>query len=193
MLNQNQSTEIIQETATELQDLGSEMTQTTSFTQRKQLLLSRHIDGLVNNNRSWISRIMLPTEDKAILKEYAEKQQEAANLIMTSQNKSLAALCGAQVTFVKEVVNTLLKTGRAGLKAGSDVIFTEYRNQRAQRIETLANQFYDLIEMKLRDAEGRPAQLQALKLKEVEIDLKKWEEDYILLQDEFSNILREQQ
>jgi co-chaperonin GroES (HSP10) len=188
----NVNTENIQEATNELQNLGSELNGKAGFIQKKETILSRHIEDLATTNKTWIDRLMLPKEDKMMLKVYAEKQQEAVGIILSNQNKSLAAICGGQVTFVKEVVNTLLKTGRAGLKAGADVIFTEYRNQRAVKMERLANDFYNLIEVKLADAERRTQKLQDMKLREVDIDLQKWEEDYKLLQDEFSNILREQ-
>jgi len=188
----NVNTENIQETTNELQNLGSELNGKAGFIQKKETILSRHIEDLATTNKTWLDRLMLPKEDKMMLKVYAEKQQEAVGIILSNQNKSLAAICGGQVTFVKEVVNTLLKTGRAGLKAGADVIFTEYRNQRAVKMEKLANDFYNLIEVKLADAERRTQKLQDMKLREVDIDLQKWEEDYKLLQDEFSNILREQ-
>lgn len=188
----NVNTENIQETTNELQNLGSELNGKAGFIQKKETILARHIEDLATTNKTWLDRLMLPKEDKMMLKVYAEKQQEAVGIILINQNKSLAAICGGQVTFVKEVVNTLLKTGRAGLKAGADVIFTEYRNQRAVKMEKLANDFYNLIEVKLADAEKRTQKLQDMKLREVDIDLQKWEEDYKLLQDEFSNILREQ-
>jgi co-chaperonin GroES (HSP10) len=188
----NVNTENIQETTNELQNLGSELNGKAGFIQKKETILARHIEDLATTNKTWLDRLMLPKEDKMMLKVYAEKQQEAVGIILSNQNKSLAAICGGQVTFVKEVVNTLLKTGRAGLKAGADVIFTEYRNQRAVKMEKLANDFYNLIEVKLADAEKRTQKLQDMKLREVDIDLQKWEEDYKLLQDEFSNILREQ-
>ncbi|MEO6232102.1 MAG: hypothetical protein ABJB11_12525 [Ferruginibacter sp.] len=188
----NVNTENIQETTNELQNLGSELNGKAGFIQKKETILARHIEDLATTNKTWLDRLMLPKEDKMMLKVYAEKQQEAVGIILSNQNKSLAAICGGQVTFVKEVVNTLLKTGRAGLKAGADVIFTEYRNQRAVKMEKLANDFYNLIEVKLADAERRTQKLQDMKLREVDIDLQKWEEDYKLLQDEFSNILREQ-
>ena len=188
----NVNTENIQETTNELQNLGSELNGKAGFIQKKETILARHIEDLATKNKTWLDRLMLPKEDKMMLKVYAEKQQEAVGIILSNQNKSLAAICGGQVTFVKEVVNTLLKTGWAGLKAGADVIFTEYRNQRAVKMEKLANDFYNLIEVKLADAEKRTQKLQDMKLREVDIDLQKWEEDYKLLQDEFSNILREQ-
>jgi hypothetical protein len=188
----NMSTENIQETTSELQALGSELTGKAAFLQRKEVVLAQHIEQLAHRNRSWLERLGLPKEEKMMLREYAEKQQEALAVILSHQNKSLAAICSGQVTFVKEVVNTLLKTGRAGLKASADVLFMEYRNQRAAKMEMLSNDFYNLIELKLQDAETRPTRLQEMKLREVEMDLKKWEDDYLLLQDEFSAILKEQ-
>lgn len=197
MQNENKAlatldTGAVQETSSELQQLGSELTGKAGFIQRKEMLLTQHIEQLAGRNRSWLERLALPKEEKLMLREYAERQVEALGVVLQHQNRSLAAICGGQVTFVKEVVNTLLKTGRAGIKAGADVLFMEYRNQRAARMEKLANEFYNLVELKLADAESRPQRLQELKLREVEADLKQWEEDYLLLQEEFGAILREQ-
>ena len=176
----------------DLQDLGEQLSGKTNTIARKEAILERHVKSLADRNKTWLDQLMLPAAEKEMLKSYAAKQTEAVNIILDSQNKSLSALCGGQVTFVKEVVNTLLKTGRAGLKAGADLIYVEYRNQRAIKLEILTNEFYNLIEKKIADAEKRPARLQEMKFREIEIDLKKWEEDYQLLQDEFSNILKEQ-
>jgi hypothetical protein len=184
--------ENVLESQEELQSLGTKLNGKTSFAAQKEALLSKHIEQIATRNNSWFERLSLSLQEKSLLNKYYEKQQEAVEVILDHQNKSLSALCGGQVAFVKEVVNTLLKTGRAGLKAGADLIFLEYRNQRATKMEVLAKDFYDLVERKLLDAERRPQRLQELKMKEVEIDLQKWEEEYQLLQDEFSKILTEQ-
>jgi hypothetical protein len=176
----------------ELQNLGSELNGKTAFLQRKEMMLAEHIEKIARTNRTWLQRLQLPKEEKMMLQEYAEKQQEAVGVILTNQNKSLHAICEGQVTFVKEVVNTLLKTGRAGLKAGADVLFAQLRNQRTDELQKLSSEFYDLMEIKMADAEKRPSRLQEMKLREIEIDLVKWEADYEQLQNEFSSILQEQ-
>ena len=176
----------------ELHQMGDQLNGKTEMVAQKEAILERHIRHLAERNKTWLDQLILPVADKEMLKGYAAKQTEAVNIILDSQNKSLAALCGGQVTFVKEVVNTLLKTGRAGLKAGADLIYVEYRNDRANKMELLTNEFYNLIERKLADADKRPGMLHAMKLREIDNDLQKWEQDYQLLQDEFSNILKEQ-
>lgn len=176
----------------ELHQMGDQLNGKTEMVAQKEAILEKHVRHLAERNKTWLDQLILPVADKEMLKGYAAKQTEAVNIILDSQNKSLAALCGGQVTFVKEVVNTLLKTGRAGLKAGADLIYVEYRNDRANKMELLTNEFYNLIERKLADAEKRPEKLQAMKLREIDNDLLKWEQDYQLLQDEFSNILKEQ-
>lgn len=186
------NTENIQEAKNELQNLGTELTGKAGFLQRKETMLAMHIENIAKQNRTWLERMRLPKEDKLMLKEYAEKQQEALGVILTNQNKALNTICEGQVTFVKEVVNTLLKTGRAGLKAGADVIFMQLRNQRMAELQNLSREFYNLMEIKMADAEGRPQRLQEMKLREIDIDLQKWEGDYKKLQDEFSDILQEQ-
>ena len=176
----------------ELHQMGDQLNGKTEMVAQKEAILERHVRHLAERNKTWLDQLILPVADKEMLKGYAAKQTEAVNIILDSQNKSLAALCGGQVTFVKEVVNTLLKTGRAGLKAGADLIYVEYRNDRANKMELLTNEFYNLIERKLADADKRPGMLHAMKLREIDNDLQKWEQDYQLLQDEFSNILKEQ-
>ena len=176
----------------ELHQMGDQLNGKTEMVAQKEAILERHVRHLAERNKTWLDQLILPVADKEMLKGYAAKQTEAVNIILDSQNKSLAALCGGQVTFVKEVVNTLLKTGRAGLKAGADLIYVEYRNDRANKMELLSNEFYNLIERKLADADKRPGMLHAMKLREIDNDLQKWEQDYQLLQDEFSNILKEQ-
>lgn len=180
------------ENHSELKMVGSQLNGKTSFAAQKEALLTRHIEQIAERNNSWIERLSLSQQEKSMLNKYYEKQQEAVEVILDHHNKSLTALCSGQVAFVKEVVNTVLKTGRAGLKAGADLLFMEYRIQRAAKMELLTNEFYDLIDRKLQDAERRSPMLQQLKMKEINVDLERWEQDYQLLQEEFSRILAEQ-
>lgn len=184
--------ENLQQTTTELQQLTSSLNGKPAFIQQKEAMLLRHLETVSNSSKSWVDRMLLPKEEKLMLKEYAEKQQDAIGIILANQNKSLAAICEGQVTFVKEVVNTLLKTGRAGMKAGADVLFMQFRNQRLAELQKLSEEFLNLIEIKMADAERRPSRLQEMKLREIDRDLQKWEDDYAKLQDEFSSILQEQ-
>jgi hypothetical protein len=185
-------TDNISKNQMELQNLGSQLNGKAGFVARKEEIMTAHIEALAKRNNSWIERMAMSSVEKEMLKGYVEKQKEALDIIHDNQNKALAALCGGQVAFIKEVVNTMLKTGRAGLKAGADMIFTEYKIQRAEKMEVLTQQFYNLIERKFADAEKRSPLLQEMKLKEIDMDIKKWNEDYELLLNEFSNILTEQ-
>ena len=184
--------ENISEGKLELQYLGSKMGGKTSVMVKKETMLQRHMEDMAARNKTWVDRLFLPAEERAMLKGYVEKQTEAVNIVLDNQNMALADMCSGQAAFVKEVVNTLLKTGRAGLKAGADLIFMEYRNQRFHKIESAGNEFYNQIERKMADAETRPERLKEMKFAEVDRDLKKWAEDYALLQDEFSDILKQQ-
>lgn len=190
--HQDQNKENLLQTTNQLQQLTSSLNGKPAFIQQKEAMLIRHLESISGSSKTWVDRMLLPKKERLMLKEYAEKQQEAASIILASQNKSLTAICEGQVTFVKEVVNTLLKTGRAGIKAGADVLFTQFRNQRTAELQKLSEEFYNLMEIKMADAERRPQRLQEMKLREIEIDLQKWAEDYHKLQDEFSAILQEQ-
>lgn len=175
-----------------IKDQGEETTNKTGALQRKEAMIARHVEEIANSNKTWLSRMMLNKDDKHLLKEYGERQQEAVHIILSNQNKALGAISAGHVAMTKEVVNTLLKTGRAGLKVTSDVIFTELRNKRGISMERESVVFYDLMETKLADAARRQGRLQEIKLQEVELDLKSWEQSYRLLLEEFGNILLEQ-
>ena len=133
----------------ELHQMGDQLNGKTDMVGQKEAIIERHVRNLAERNKTWIDQMLLPGADKELLKAYAAKQAEAVNIILDSQNKSLAALCGGQVTFVKEVVNTLLKTGRAGLKAGADLIYVEYRNDRANKMEliTLSKEKWQMLKI----------------------------------------------
>ena len=171
---------------------GDEHASKTSFLQRKESMIAKHVEEMANSNKSWLSRMMLNKDDKMLLREYGERQQEAVHIILSNQNKALGAISAGHVTMTKELVNTLLKTGRAGLKFNADVFFTELRNKRGIKMEEESVIFYDLMETKLADAARRQPPLQEMKMREVEMDMRSWEESYRKLLEEFGNILIEQ-
>jgi hypothetical protein len=164
---------------------------TAPFIKQKEAILHKHIEDLATTNRTWLSRIALPKEDKQLLQVYGEQRKEAAMISLSAQNKSLSAIASGHVAYVTEMVNTIVQVGRAGFKAGADVLFIEYKTNRAKKIEEKAVEFYDMLEAKFADAEKRSPMFQQDRLDEIKIDMANWKSDYEKLLNNFSSVLNQ--
>lgn len=184
-------TQNVSEAKTELETLGSGLQEQTSIEEHRKGQLMKHMNDLKDNNQGWLNRLMLPREDKALLKAYGEKQLEAAQIVLGNQNKALAAICEGQVSFIREVVNTLLQTGRSGLKGAAATIYKENALAMQATLTRISSEFYTLVENKYRDAEKRLPFVQKQMMYEIEIMMRKWSEDTVSIQNDFSTILQE--
>jgi hypothetical protein len=184
-------TQNVNEAKSELEILGSGLQGQTSIEEHRKGQLMQHIKDLKNNNQGWLNRLLLPKEDKALLRAFGEKELEAAEIALGSQNKALAAICDGQVSFIKEVVNTMLKTGRSGLKGAAATIYKENALAMQSSITRISGEFYTLVETKYRDAETRLPFVQKQMMAEIELMMRKWSEDTLTIQNDFSTILQE--
>lgn len=175
----------------ELQHLNAGMNTETSIQERRKAHLAKHIESLKENNNTFLSRLTLPKEDKALLRMYGEKQLEAAEIVLTGQNKALSVIAEGQLTFIKEVVNTLLSTGRSGMQSAAAVIYKENALEFQSRISDLTERFYHLIESKFVGLESRNPVVQKMILSEIDLMSNKWMSDTETLMNDFSKILSE--
>lgn len=184
-------TQNVNEAKSELETLGSGLQGQTAIEEHRKGQLMQHMKDLKENNQGWLNRLMLPKEDKALLRAYGEKQLEAAQIVLGNQNKALAAICEGQVSFIREVVNTLLQTGRSGLKGAAATIYKENALAMQATLTRISSEFYTLVENKYRDAEKRLPFVQKQMMQEIELMMRKWSEDTVSLQNDFSTILQE--
>lgn len=175
----------------ELHSLNTGLHGQASQEDERKTNLMRHLEVLSQRNRGFLDRLALNKDEKALLKTYSEKQLEAADVILSGQNKALSAVCDAQVSFVKEVVNTMLKTGRSGLKSAAAGIYRENALSMQTAMDRISSEFYTLIEKKYLDAEKRLPFIQKQILSEIEMMMVKWQQDFELIQNDFSTILQE--
>lgn len=184
-------TQNVNEAKSELETLGSGLQEQTGIEEHRKSQLMQHMKDLKENNQGWLNRLTLPKEDKAMLKAYGEKQIEAAVIVLGNQNKALAAICEGQVSFIREVVNTLLQTGRSGLKSAAAAIYKENALAMQATLDRISREFYSLVENKYRDAEKRLPFVQKQIIQEIELMMRKWTEDTVSIQNDFSTILQE--
>lgn len=181
----------VNEAKSELENLGSNLQGQTALEDHRKAVLLQHMKDLKSNNQGWVSRLMLPREDKAMLKVYGEKQIEAAEIVLGNQNASLQAICAGQVAFIKEVVNTLLKTGRSGLKGAAAAIYRENALAMQANLTRISSEFYTLVEGKYKDAQTRLPFVQKQAMAEIDLMMQKWNQDFVEIQNDYSTILQE--
>ena len=121
--NTTTATQNVNETKSELEILGSGLQGGTAMEEQRKAQLMQHMKDLKDSNQGLLNRLMLSKEDKALLKLYGEKELEAVETVLGDQNKALAVIGDGQVKFIKQVVNTLLLTGRSGSKGGATAIY----------------------------------------------------------------------
>jgi hypothetical protein len=175
----------------ELESLGTGLQGQTSIEEHRLTQLRQHMKDLKNNNQGWLNRLMLPKEDKEMLRLYGEKQLEAAQIVLDTQNKALNAICEGQLSFVREVVNTLLQTGRSGLKGAAATIFSENTLAMQATLTRISREFYTVMENHYRDAERRMPFIQKQMMAEIDLMMAKWNEDTVSIQNDYSKILQE--
>lgn len=181
----------VEEAKSELQDLGSNLQGQTALEDHRKAVLIQHIKDLKDSNRGWVNRMLLPREDKQMLKVYGEKQIEAVEIVLGNQNEALNAVCSAQVAFVRQVCNVLLQTGRSGMQGAAAVIFRENALAMQVNLERIQREFYSLVEAKYHDAQNRLPFVQKQIMGEIDLMMQKWRQDGIRIQDDFSAILAE--
>lgn len=183
--------EQLSSTKNELQTLGSGLQSQAGVEVKRKDVIVKHIRDLSETNSRWIDRLTLPRDDKALLKLYGEKQLEAAEKVLETQNKTISAICDAQLAFVKEALNVLIVTGRSGLQGAASAIFRENALALNKKLARMSYEFADLVEEKLHDAEKRSPNVRDMLLDEVSLMVEKWRANYERILDDFSRILEE--
>lgn len=179
----------VNEAKQELQNLNNGLQSQPGFEEKRKEIILRHVTDLNESTKNWFDRWMLKKEDKDLLRLYAQKEQEAAEIIMTNQNRALKAICKSQAEFVEEVCRTLLLTGQSGMKLGANSIFRENELTFYSKMMDLNNKFSDMVEVEFNDAGQRPQITQTMKLDQINGMMGKWKTGFDKLLDDFSSIL----
>jgi len=173
----------------ELHSLDANLQGRASFESLRMSQLEAHMAELRKNYPGWLTRLALSPEDRALLQAYGEKELEAARMLLSHQNQVLTIISQAQVSFVAEVVNTMLKTGRAGLKSAAAAMYTAEMLRLQKKLSDSSTAFYNMIEEKYLEAEKRLPPIRQQILEKLETDLKYWAKALRLIQEEFISIL----
>ena len=188
--SQNQE-EQLSSAKSELQTLGSGLQSQAGLEVKRKELIVKQLNELGQTNFGWVERLKLSREKKALLKLYAEKQLEAAEKVLETQNRTISAISDAQLAFVKEALNVLIVTGRSGLQGAASAIFQENALVLNRKLTGLSYEFADVIEGKLKDAEKRSPSVRSMLLEEVSLMMQKWHAEYERILEDFGRILDE--
>ncbi len=159
--------------------------------QQSQWLLIKQVEDLSERQRHWLNRLGLSRQERQMLHTYWENQQAALGSAMQEHNRGMKAIGEAQVSFVREVCNSLLTLGRANLQFGRSVFYQEQSLQLHAALEEKNRAFWDLFEAKLKDAEERPEALRRLIYQQAERMLERWNQQFEDILDDFLALLRE--
>jgi len=173
----------------ELRSMDSNLQSRAAYEAIRIARLEDYMNNLRKDHPGWLSRLGLSKQDKAILQAYGEKELEAATILLSHQNQILTAISRAQLSFVTEVVNTLLKTGRAGLKSAAASIYSEALLNLQGRIKDTSTRLYDMIEEEYFEAEKRLPPIRTVIYERIDTMLRNWAKASLLLQEEFITIL----
>lgn len=171
--------------------LAGHFQQYTEQAQQRQALLIKQVEDLHERQRHWINRLGLTQQERRMLQTYWLNQQTALESAMQEHNRSMKAIGEAQVTFVREVCNSLLTLGRANLQFGRSVLYQEQSLQLHAALEEKNRAFWDLFEAKVKDAEDRPEGVRRLIYQQAERMLERWNQQFEDILDDFLALLRE--
>ena len=176
-------------TRQQFQSLDENMQRRAALEAMRKSQLEDHLAMLSTNYQNWFSRLGLSREDRALLKAYSERQLEAAKIILTEQNKILTVISRAQVLIVEEIVYTLQKTTRVGLKSIAIRLYSEAILNLQTDLERASVEVYDLVEKKYKQAEERPMPVRIRIIAEIDTLLTNWALYSRRLQEDFISIL----
>jgi hypothetical protein len=176
---------------TELQSLDSNLQSRAGFEVLKMEQLERHLSDLKSSYSTWLSRLGLSQHDKALLEAREEKELEFARTFLTHQNQKLTIISHADVSFVAEVVKTLLRTGQAGLKGAAAALYREAMLNFQYRQSEASARFYADIERQYNEAAEMLPPIRHHILSQIDTSLRNWARACEKMQEEFISILEE--
>ncbi|MBK8493489.1 MAG: hypothetical protein IPL49_22115 [Saprospirales bacterium] len=170
----------------ELPGLQFDMVLKTDFVQHQEEMLIKQIGQLCQKQANWSQRLMLSQGEREQLEVFWKRQQEALDSALQTRNQSLQAIREAHLSFIREVCNSLLLTGRSSLQVSVGIQFTEHSLQLRRSLEKLNESFWDLMEEKLRQADNREERIRSLILEQITHELNRWNEQYDTILDTFA-------
>lgn len=179
------------DTQSELQVLGSSFQQSAARTRDKADLILQQVEEIREKQNHWLGRLTLSASEKETIAIYQQRQQEAIEIILGEQNKSMQAVAETHVRFVQEVANSILLTGRSGMQTAIQAIYRQNGLQLMQKLQHIDIGFWDLMEQKNADAQKRPDRFREVIEQQVQISITEWNKQYEQILQEFSALLRD--
>ncbi len=179
------------DTQSELQVLGSSFQQSAARTRDKADLILEQVEEIREKQNHWLGRLTLSASEKGTIAIYQQRQQEAIEIILGEQNKSMQAVAETHVRFVQEVANSILLTGRSGMQTAIQAIYRQNGLQLMQKLQHIDIGFWDLMEQKIADAQQRPDRFREVIEQQVQISITEWNKQYEQILQEFSALLKD--
>lgn len=170
---------------------GQHFQQYSEYAQQSRWMLIKQVNDIQERQKSWLGKLGLSQSERQMLQTYWDHQQEALGTAMQEHNRGMKAIGEAQVSFVREVCNTLLMQGRANLQFGRSVQYQEQSLQLHAVLEEKNRRFWDIFEEKIKDAQSRPEYLRSAIMKQAEAMLDRWNQQFEDILNDFLAVFKE--
>jgi hypothetical protein len=162
----------------ELEKMQSHAAGSAELIQKKQTYLVKRVEEANRKSQSLLGRLSMSKSEKELAQVHMEKQTDTLETIMDQHNLSIKAIAQSQTTYLRELCNALLLTGRSGLQRSVKIIYSENFVALTTQLDELGNEIFDLVERKLNDMSQRPSQLQKMMMDQIETLMSKWDKLY---------------
>jgi hypothetical protein len=166
------------ETKVELERMQNNTTGAVDVMQKKQDFLVKRVEDANRKSQTFFGRLTMSKSAKELAQVYLEKQTNTLETVMDQRNLCIRAIAQSQTTYIREMCNALLLTGRSGLQTSVKSIYTENFLVLSTQLDDVGNEILDLVERKLDDLSKRPQQLQIMMMDQVNTLMSKWDKLY---------------
>ncbi|NBC05744.1 MAG: hypothetical protein GVY26_00950 [Bacteroidetes bacterium] len=159
--------------------------------QTERETLKRYAETIHQQQKSWIQRLVAPSEEKELLSTFLEKQNEALKDTLEDRNKGLRIIGDAQLAFIDEVCKSLLVSARSQVQLNRSTVYMERSMALNEHLSHLNVRFAELVEQQMQNAASMSERMRKVHYRQIDDMLSRWNETYTELLDDFAAIVRQ--
>lgn len=152
--------------------------------------LLQQVDQLREKQKGILAPLLMSTEEKSTVETYNKHQREAIDAVLSSRNQGIRAVAKAQAAFISEICQSALVKERSSMQVDAAIHYQAESIRLQRLLEHFSQDFYNLIEEKLANAEQRPALIR----QQIEVDTSKivlkWSERTLFILNKFDDLIK---
>lgn len=157
--------------------------------QVQQRILNQHVENIRSRQMHWLNRMLASPEEKQMLDTFWKRQNEALDQVLSGRNASLKIIGEAQLSFIREVCDSLLISTRSQVQLNRSASYQQRFLELNTQLDTLNDAFFELVSRKMETIAHSSGKLQELHIGQLERMLRQWDQTYAAALDEFAGII----